>query len=46
MIPSFSLKDGLIRMKNKLMNGLDNDLKIVVLHWVHSSSMDGLSLRE
>lgn len=38
VIPHFSLKDGLIRRKSKLLVGPDQDLKMAILNWLRPLS--------
>ena len=46
MVTNFTLVDGLLRRKSKIVVGLDTDLKKHILAWLHTSAQGGHSRRD
>lgn len=43
MVPNFTFQDGLLRSKNRVVIGPDDELKGFILQWMHNSSQGGHS---
>ena len=45
-VPNYSLQDGLLRKRGKLVTGPDEQLKLQILKWMHDSPTGGHSGRD